>query len=345
MASEKHIQDCLDILHSVNEAGKAEFTSKKELFAHIASKHRFKDSAIRNAIRELTRLGYIKKKKDNHAIAFDKYEVTKNKLISFIDNDLSMSEKISMLPKNKVILRSDLNEIYSQLTSIEIDHLIIRLVKLGYLEKMEGPASRGRFFSKPEPGTEIHLVNPISSVNRYYYHNLVFCYLSALEIHGLSRYGMTNTVFISHKFIEQKMQLVNVKVRAVKHPATDHGNLKLLYGSDEINVTDIERTIIDCIHKPKYAAGWENVLYAIKKVNYLDESKLLRYLKALKLPSLNARVGYVMENLALEKGISHKALIEINQIIPRKPIRFFRNQAGTINEKWNLYIPDFLFEI
>lgn len=345
MTSAKHIERCLEIFDSLNEAGVAEFDSKKDLIEHVASKHEYKQSAIQNALRELIRLGFITKNRNNYAIVFDKVDEIKSKLFSFMGNELSMAQKISLLPKNKIILRNDLNEIYPQLTSIEIDHLIIRLFKSGHLVKMEGPDSRGKYFSKSEPGTETHIVNPISSVNKYYHYNLIFCYLSALEIHGLSRYGMSNSVFISHKFIEQRMQLANVNVRAVKHSSTEHGKIKLPYGSDSIYVTDVERTIIDCIHKPKYAAGWENTLYAIKKAGYLDEKKLLKYLKALKLPSLNARVGYVLENFAFDKGISIKALTEINQIIPRSPIRFFRDQAGTINTKWNLYIPDDLFEI
>jgi len=107
-----------------------------------------------------------------------------------------------------------------------------------------------------------------------------------------------------------------------------------------INYTDLERTLIDCVQRTKYAGGWENIIYAINRIQKIDEEKIINYLKHFKLPSLNAKIGFLLEANKDRWNISRSGLVMLKQISLSNPINFFRKEPGKLNKEWNLYIPD-----
>jgi predicted transcriptional regulator of viral defense system len=339
-----HIECCItimDIFHNRKEVD--HFGGMDAMINELARVTTRKNSAVRSAIRELIRLGFISRTKERYQIEFENYDLAMSQLNGFRAPKQGIDQLIDLLPVNKILNREEINNIYYQLSVPEIDQLMHKLERQGFIAKLIASGERGKYIARKNPESSAFMANPINTVNGYFNIEVVYCYLTALEIHGLSRYGLSNNIYIFNPSIKENKELANISVKAVSLSAGESGIVNIKYGNDSVKVTDIERTLIDCIRKPMYAVGWENVLYALKKVEKVDEYKILNYLKALKQPLLNAKVGFVMKSLLNDKGMSNKTLSQIKLILPRSPVRFFRNQSGKFNPEWNLYVPDDIF--
>ena len=80
--------------------------------------------------------------------------------------------------------------------------------------------------------------------------------------------------------------------RVVKTPVGKEIGVKThRIGSQTIFITDTERTLLDCLHKPKYAEGWENVFHALTKIKRIDDEKIFDYAKVDKYPDKGSNAG------------------------------------------------------
>ena len=60
---------------------------------------------------------------------------------------------------------------------------------------------------------------------------------------------------------------------------TAKGGIMRLEQNAEIVVTDLERTVVDCIDRIDLAGGLEELVTALNGITHLDEQALLSYLK------------------------------------------------------------------
>ena len=116
-------------------------------------------------------------------------------------------------------------------------------------------------------------------------------YHSAMEYHGLGHQLFNEvTVFSASSFRPFDFDgLVYVR----RQPTIQDGVVTPLMNSS-VRVTDLERTIIDCIDRIKYAGGVEELLNNLSSVSYVAEIKLLTYLDAYGKASLYQKTGFLL---------------------------------------------------
>lgn len=129
-------------------------------------------------------------------------------------------------------------------------------------------------------------------------------FYSAMDIHNMVTHPITK-VFITTAKQEYK------KERTVGNTTFEfiYMNKDRIWGtknfwitkSEQIRVSDIERTIIDCLYNPKYCGG---ILEIVKGLwiqkEKIDFDKLLNYVLKFNKIIVIKRLGYILENLSLK---------------------------------------------
>lgn len=301
-----------------------------------------------SVIRELVRSEVLIRKRVKSEY---KYLINKTKINEFAKmlvimetNIVNMKEIKTKISKFNVLTRKEINILLPSYSVIVIDQIIMNLQKQGFIAKIYGMKSRGKYIVKPEPDNKSFISNPISGAISIFGKNILFCYNTALELHGLSRYGMSFVIYIHGISPQKSRTLGDVTIKAVRIRVPDIGKKSLSLSGNMIYLTDLERTIIDCIHRPNYSVGWENVLYALHKIDKINETRVLEYLKAIRIPSLFSKLGIVLEHFQEKWKIHSNILNEMRMYRPYSPVRFFRKESGKINKIWNVYVPEWLFE-
>ena len=116
-------------------------------------------------------------------------------------------------------------------------------------------------------------------------------YHSAMEYHGLGHQLFNEMSVISDSTFRTFEFEGITYVR--RQPKIAEGVIVPAMNS-KVRVTDLERTIIDCIDRIKYAGGLEELLNNFMSVAYIDETKLKAYLDAYGKASLYQKTGFLL---------------------------------------------------
>jgi predicted transcriptional regulator of viral defense system len=129
-------------------------------------------------------------------------------------------------------------------------------------------------------------------------------YYSAMEIHNMLTHPIT-TVFVTTPRQEYKKQRIigNTTFEFI------YMNEKSIWGiekiwvtqSEQVRVSTIERTIIDCLYRPKYCGGVMEVIKGIWiQKEKVDFDKLFDYVIKFNKIVVIKRLGYILESLNLQ---------------------------------------------
>lgn len=167
---------------------------------------------------------------------------------------------------------------------------------------------------------------------------------SAFEYYGLANqvfyevYVSSETKFntfehdhVTYKYVASRMQEGTVKAK----------------NTTGVRITDLERTVIDSIRDYNKIGGFEELLKCLEGIHYLDEAKLLRYLKVYNTQGLYQRVGYLLQHYQKEVQVSNDFINCCKGKIG-KSRRYLLNEfidGSTYNREWDLMVPKGLFEI
>ena len=170
--------------------------------------------------------------------------------------------------------------------------------------------------------------------------NSYISYHSALEFHGLAN-QVYNCVYVSDKKRFSQFEFESVEYI--------HNNIYLTAGVEHIKkgvdlkVTDIERTVIDCLHKLDLAGGIEEILHALDAIILLNEHKLLKYLAKYNVKKLYQKVGYVLSNYQRQFNLSDAFFKKCRQKSGVAK-NYFLNQENLpleLHPEWQLIAPRF----
>ena len=307
----------------------------KEDIVRILSPEMYSKSSFDRAVRELVRQNVLKPKRKSYSILLDSMKDAKNKISCLNKTSLSSDEVKNRLKQHQFLTRFEINDLLPELSITSIDDLIFKLKNEGFIRNL-GEKGRGKYIIG-DNREDLYFSDVISKMASVY-DDIILRYNSALEYHNLSRYVTTNRLYISGTTIQQIDDLFPKSI--------ENTNLGKLFGTIEvridnqsIKVTDLERTILDCIRFPKYALGWENIFFALKRVKDLDEEKILSYLIEYQLPSLSSKVGLLFEHYKKELNLPDSFLGRLSLYKSRTTFRLIRNTPGELNKTWNIYVP------
>ena len=113
-----------------------------------------------------------------------------------------------------------------------------------------------------------------------------------------------------------------------------------------VNITDLERTVIDSIHDYNKCGGIEELLKCLDQIHYLDESKLLRYLEIYNTQGLYQRAGYLLQHYQKEMQISNSFIDYCKEKIGKSRRYLLKDciERSIYNREWEIMVPEGLFK-
>jgi predicted transcriptional regulator of viral defense system len=163
-------------------------------------------------------------------------------------------------------------------------------------------------------------------------------YHTALEYHGIAHqqfydlYVSSEGRFTNFKFNEiNYLHCASPIKSGVYSP-----NLDSL-----IKVTDIERTMIDCIDRIDRAGGLEELIHSISLTTYLNEDKLKQYTDEFSKVFLYQKVGFILSYFQQQAQISDHFILHCKKHIG-KSVRYLttREESRLFFKEWNLCAPE-----
>lgn len=172
---------------------------------------------------------------------------------------------------------------------------------------------------------------------------------SALSYHGLA-YSLLNTHYYysqrsvkPFKFNGIGYQRVCFPPGLLSHQRMVESALQDRQGLD-IRVTSVERTLVDCLHRPHYAGGWEEIARAVEAVSLLDIDRVIHYALLLNNATVAATLGFLLEQHQAALAVTETHLQQLEKHIPkskhyldkeRRPNGHYRLQS-----RWRLLVPE-----
>jgi predicted transcriptional regulator of viral defense system len=115
------------------------------------------------------------------------------------------------------------------------------------------------------------------------------------------------------------------------------GYKKVGYGNHQYNISDVEKTIVDCFDLPNYGGGYAEIIKAFNNAN-LNAKKMVRYCSAIDNIAVTKRLAYLSELLRKPKM---DYFIKYAQTRKNKKYNLFESggkENGKTNSRWNLIL-------
>lgn len=166
---------------------------------------------------------------------------------------------------------------------------------------------------------------------------------SAFEFHGVG-HQLFFEVYVSTAFEFKPFEFGGVTYR---YCASKGNEGVLTYTTNRnVRVTDLERTVIDCIKDLDKAGGLEELLQCLRLITYLDSEKLMKYLKIYDIQFLYQKAGYILEHFQDELKLPGSFFEFCRQnIVKSKRYLGDKDDKNLVyNSKWRLLVPENLLE-
>lgn len=194
-------------------------------------------------------------------------------------------------------------------------------------------------------------VNPIEKdiyVNRFEIatalHEGAYCaYHTALEYYGLA----TQVYYDVHVVTEKRYSPMVIEGLEYQFFQNEYnGGIIETKQNTQIRITELERTIIDCLDRLLLSGGLEEVFMALTMINYCDEDKLLKHLSGYGKKIIYKKAGYLFSVLKPSYLTGHfYEECKKNMSKYDDDIRENNKNAYIYNSEWKLYVPKHLINM
>lgn len=162
-------------------------------------------------------------------------------------------------------------------------------------------------------------------------------YHSALEYHGFAQqlgfvvYVASKKKFRPFSFNDYDYQYCqSFMEEGVINPMTD----------TLVSVTNVERTIVDCVDRIDLAGGWEEMLSSLEMIYRPDFTLIELYLKKYGKKTLYAKMGLMAEYFSLQWNTPKEFITKCSEICKRHLSYFTaKEESRAYNKTWNIYVP------
>ena len=187
--------------------------------------------------------------------------------------------------------------------------LLSKLVGRGIVSRLKA----GLFMIVPLEAEKNYIENryviagEIMRPNRYY-----ISHASAMAIHGLTTQPVLN-VQISSTVRKKEMAVSGIRFSFYRVKPSDYFGIeeKWVTKQERASVSDLEKTIVDCLARPELCGGVpeaaKGIWLAKEKISY---AKLLKYIKKTGIKAVAKRLGFILQLLELS---DKKTLAELKK--------------------------------
>jgi predicted transcriptional regulator of viral defense system len=140
----------------------------------------------------------------------------------------------------------------------------------------------------------------------------------------------------------------NVSFRAVRFPLAlveknqeDFATERTERLGHMVRLSGKERTLVDCLERPEYCGGLEEVYRCAEKLPFLNFDVLAEYLHLRCRKVLFAKIGFFLEQHLKEFFVEEDFLRSLEKEVPKQPLYLGgRSNKGCFVKRWNLVVPD-----
>lgn len=164
-------------------------------------------------------------------------------------------------------------------------------------------------------------------------------YWSALNAHGLTE-QFPNKIFIQNTTRRGKLSVQGIGATfqfVTVKPEKAIGYKTMGYGNHTYQITDLEKTIVDCFDLPQYAGGYNEIIKAFNKAG-VSAQKMVKYCKAINNIAATKRMAYLIE--LFEKPNMEYFMKYANQVKNERYSPFIASlpASGKYMSKWRLIL-------
>ncbi len=207
--------------------------------------------------------------------------------------------------------------------------ILSRLEKKGWVERIE----KGKYMVIPLGARKGEYTLNEFVIGSLLVNPSAIAYWSALNYHGLTE-QIPATVFVqtTSRKKKQKLEIFGVRYRIVRVKKEKFFGIERVWIEEfQVNVTDREKTIVDCLDKPEHCGGVIEVAKALKHGEF-DFEKLSEYAIKIGNSGVVRRLGYLCDVLGLQINLPEvkaKNYLLLDPTMPKK---------GETNGRWRLII-------
>lgn len=242
---------------------------------------------------------------------------------------MRMLDFLSKLAKEGETFTFDNAYKITHIDRVYLRKIIYRLEKSGAIERI----ARGKYIIVPLHGEKGKYTLHEFIIGSLLVKPYAISYWSALNYYGMTE-QIPSTVFIQTTSWKKKQEInvFGVKYKIVRIKKEKIFGLRTEWIEEtQINITDREKTIIDCLDKPQYCGGVVEVAKALKSES-IDRKKLADYAGQIGNSGVIRRLGYLCNFLGVDISlplIDTRNYLLLDPSMPHK---------GSKNSKWRLVI-------
>lgn len=173
--------------------------------------------------------------------------------------------------------------------------------------------------------------------------NAYISYHSAMEFYGLQN-QVFNRIYLSapKRFRSFEFDFVEYMYA----PDKFQDGIIQLGANKNIYVTDIERTIVDCIDRLDLAGGVEELINNLELIDEVDESKILHYLSLYGKVVIYQKAGFILSPFKEQMKLSQE-FFDICKKMIGKSVRYLTDkyESKTYIPEWKLYVPQYILSL
>jgi predicted transcriptional regulator of viral defense system len=174
----------------------------------------------------------------------------------------------------------------------------------------------------------------------------VISYHTAIEFHALS-YSIYQLSYLCTVLPKGKILSQHGSYQQVAHPkplqSSDIFFETKLYDRQglDIRVTTVERTLVDCLDKPQFSGGWEEIWRSLESANFLDVDRIVQYALRFNNATTIAKVGFFLEQYQQQFSVDEKLLFILEKHKPKSKhyMQYNKRELNQYAKRWNLIVP------
>ncbi len=177
----------------------------------------------------------------------------------------------------------------------------------------------------------------------------VIGYHTALELHGHAHSVQHRYLYLTEK-ATHPFSFRGMKFKPVSFPKAlivkKQQRMEVESMNREgchIDVTTLERTLVDALDRPHLSGGWEEIWRSFTGIGYLKIERLIEYVCALDNQTTTAKTGFFLEQNRETFSVREEDLKRLEDGVPDQPRYMDKDLgSGTMQTRWNLIVPDYI---
>jgi predicted transcriptional regulator of viral defense system len=144
------------------------------------------------------------------------------------------------------------------------------------------------------------------------------------------------------KFQDVRYRTVTLPEKSVQSTASDDQVLQRDHGGLQVRYTSLERTLVDCLDRPKWGSKeFEELWKSYESVPYLNVQKVVAYAVALGSKVTAAKTGFFLEQNQARWKVDPAELKPLDACLPARLAYWQKSAVGKceVVPRWHLLVP------